>query len=105
MECERKRRELDEQNSPGAGPSSACIENCNLEPQIEEIEEENKASTLGMELEAEKHWEKHLATHQSVIVDTFQGQFKSTVCLLLEYHFIFLELVSMRSIKQIPKQI
>lgn len=29
--------------------------------------------------EGETHWEKHLAMNQSVIVDTFQGQFKSTV--------------------------
>lgn len=32
--------------------------------------------------EGETHWEKHLAMNQSVIVDTFQGQFKSTVCIL-----------------------
>jgi hypothetical protein len=31
------------------------------------------------EIEAEKHWAKHLCANQSVIVDTFQGQFKSTV--------------------------
>nr|CAD7404849.1 unnamed protein product [Timema cristinae] len=31
------------------------------------------------EFEADKNWEKHLSANQSVIVDTFQGQFKSTV--------------------------
>nr|CAD7449085.1 unnamed protein product [Timema bartmani] len=31
------------------------------------------------EFEADKNWEKHLCANQSVIVDTFQGQFKSTV--------------------------
>nr|CAD7260443.1 unnamed protein product [Timema shepardi] len=30
------------------------------------------------EFEADKNWEKHLNANQSVIVDTFQGQFKST---------------------------
>lgn len=30
-------------------------------------------------LEAEKQWEKHVGLNQSVIVDSFQGQFKSTV--------------------------
>ncbi|XP_072753553.1 uncharacterized protein [Anoplolepis gracilipes] len=31
------------------------------------------------ELEADKHWVKHLRSNKSIIVDTFQGQFKSTV--------------------------
>nr|XP_050864838.1 uncharacterized protein LOC127070644 isoform X2 [Vespula vulgaris] len=31
------------------------------------------------ELEADKHWAKHLRCNNSIIVDTFQGQFKSTV--------------------------
>lgn len=31
------------------------------------------------EVEADKHWAKHLRSNRSVIVDTFQGQFKSTV--------------------------
>nr|XP_018899838.1 PREDICTED: ubiquitin carboxyl-terminal hydrolase 15-like [Bemisia tabaci] len=33
----------------------------------------------GVEDEADEHWEKHLAKNRSIIVDTFQGQFKSTV--------------------------
>lgn len=36
------------------------------------------------ELEADKHWAKHLKSNRSIIVDTFQGQFKSKVNLL--YH-------------------
>lgn len=31
------------------------------------------------DLEAEKHWEKHVLNNQSVIFDSFQGQFKNTV--------------------------
>ncbi|KAM0731930.1 Ubiquitin carboxyl-terminal hydrolase 32 [Formica fusca] len=31
------------------------------------------------EIEADKHWVKHLRSNKSIIVDTFQGQFKSTV--------------------------
>ncbi|XP_046396757.1 uncharacterized protein LOC124163729 [Ischnura elegans] len=31
------------------------------------------------EEEADRHWQKHLAANRSTIVDTFQGQFKSTV--------------------------
>lgn len=31
------------------------------------------------EIEAEKHWAKHLKFNRSIIVDTFQGQFKSKV--------------------------
>lgn len=37
------------------------------------------AAILDDDLEAEKQWEKHLGLNQSVIVDSFQGQFKSTV--------------------------
>lgn len=73
MECERKLRSLDpsvvgEPSSAdellGAGASS-----CHTHLPI----------NLNDEIEADKHWEKHLSTNQSVIVDTFQGQFKSTV--------------------------
>lgn len=35
------------------------------------------------DLEADKQWEKHLGHNQSVIVDSFQGQFKSTVRIFL----------------------
>jgi ubiquitin carboxyl-terminal hydrolase 4/11/15 len=73
MECERKLRSLDpsvvaETSSAdellGAGASS-----CHPHLPI----------NLSDEIEAEKHWEKHLSANQSIIVDTFQGQFKSTV--------------------------
>ncbi|XP_011499949.1 PREDICTED: uncharacterized protein LOC105363848 [Ceratosolen solmsi marchali] len=40
---------------------------------------ENGSLASQDEVEAEKHWAKHLRANQSVIVDTFQGQFKSTV--------------------------
>jgi hypothetical protein len=29
--------------------------------------------------EGDKHWQQHLAVNRSIIVSTFQGQFKSTV--------------------------
>ena len=47
------------------------------------------------EVEADKHWAKHLRSNRSVIVDTFQGQFKSTVSIIystiifLNYEFNF----------------
>ncbi|XP_014209572.1 ubiquitin carboxyl-terminal hydrolase 11 isoform X2 [Copidosoma floridanum] len=40
---------------------------------------ENGATAMLEEVEADKHWAKHLRDNRSVIVDTFQGQFKSTV--------------------------
>lgn len=40
---------------------------------------ENGALASHEETEADKHWVKHLRSNRSVIVDTFQGQFKSTV--------------------------
>ncbi|XP_046671858.1 uncharacterized protein LOC124361861 isoform X3 [Homalodisca vitripennis] len=58
MECERRRRD-------GPGPSSTSSVAQSVRTEVD--------------LEAEVHWQKHLAAHQSVIVDTFQGQFKSTV--------------------------
>lgn len=39
----------------------------------------NSPINLDDDLEADKQWEKHLGHNQSVIVDSFQGQFKSTV--------------------------
>lgn len=64
MECERRQRD-----SRDAGPSGASSE---TEPVGAEVD-----------LEAEAHWQKHLAAHKSVIVDTFQGQFKSTVSVVI----------------------
>ncbi|XP_074103922.1 uncharacterized protein LOC141530617 isoform X2 [Cotesia typhae] len=40
---------------------------------------ENGAIAEQDEIEADKHWTKHLRSNRSIIVDTFQGQFKSTV--------------------------
>lgn len=39
----------------------------------------NGAIAAQDEIEADKHWVKHLRSNRSIIVDTFQGQFKSTV--------------------------
>ncbi|KAG5336376.1 UBP4 hydrolase, partial [Acromyrmex charruanus] len=39
----------------------------------------NGAIAAQDELEADKHWAKHLRSNRSIIVDTFQGQFKSMV--------------------------
>ncbi|EEB11671.1 predicted protein [Pediculus humanus corporis] len=39
----------------------------------------NSPINMDDDLEADKQWEKHLGHNQSVIVDSFQGQFKSTV--------------------------
>lgn len=43
----------------------------------------NSSINLDDDLEADKQWEKHLGHNQSVIVDSFQGQFKSTVCCVI----------------------
>lgn len=85
MECERKLRDLDKIDSnlrcqkmdvidphvnlAVSGPSCAGAVSCSG----------RSSAMLNEELEADKHWEKHLSANQSVIVDTFQGQFKSTV--------------------------
>ncbi|XP_066993985.2 uncharacterized protein [Anabrus simplex] len=64
MECERKLRDFDVEedsmDSDQAGGSGTV-------------------SHIPDELEADKHWEKHINLNQSIIVDSFQGQFKSTV--------------------------
>nr|XP_012225598.1 PREDICTED: uncharacterized protein LOC105674073 isoform X2 [Linepithema humile] len=39
----------------------------------------NGAIAAQDEIEADKHWVKHLRSNRSIIIDTFQGQFKSTV--------------------------
>jgi ubiquitin C-terminal hydrolase len=41
--------------------------------------EEESAVDKGEELEADSFWQKHLEANKSIIVDSFQGQFKSTV--------------------------
>lgn len=40
------------------------------------------ASTSAVDLQADKYWQSHLADNQSILVDLFQGQFKSTVSIL-----------------------
>jgi len=41
------------------------------------------------EIEADKHWVKHLRSNKSIIVDTFQGQFKSTVRISRIISFVY----------------
>lgn len=88
MEWERKRREQDEILLNTAGPSSASVEqkiakeNCGFGG---DGEGSSGASSYNMEQEADKHWKNHLAKHNSIIVDTFQGQFKSTASFLIFY--------------------
>lgn len=66
-----KRIRLDDEDHPVQ--SSRISGNCGSNPMVNQDE-----------LEADKHWAKHLQSNHSIIVDTFQGQFKSTVRLL--YH-------------------
>jgi len=49
------------------------------------------AAMLDDDIAADKQWEKHLALNQSIIFDSFQGQFKSTVCIPLPIFFSSLE--------------
>ncbi|XP_065350294.1 uncharacterized protein LOC135946144 [Cloeon dipterum] len=46
---------------------------------IEMMDSEEESVENSEELEADAFWQKHLADNKSVIVDSFQGQFKSTV--------------------------
>ena len=72
MECERKLRGLDASNAvENTSSDEAGASSCHTH--------------LNDEIEADKHWEKHLSANQSVIVDTFQGQFKSTVSVFMLY--------------------
>lgn len=65
MELERKFREADDE----AGEFSGAVAlNC-----------ATAATLVDDDMEAEKQWEKHLNLNQSIIVESFQGQFKSTV--------------------------
>uniref|UniRef100_A0A8D8Y791 ubiquitinyl hydrolase 1 n=1 Tax=Cacopsylla melanoneura TaxID=428564 RepID=A0A8D8Y791_9HEMI len=49
----------------------------------EEIDDEDvtmsDSAVVAVDLLADKHWQAHLADNQSILVDLFQGQFKSTV--------------------------
>ena len=86
--CNVKRMRLEDQEKnhrrDGLGPSgvqcSRILQNY-----------ENGAVASQDEVEADKHWAKHLKSNRSIIVDTFQGQFKSTVSMLLnDYLFLCL---------------
>ncbi|XP_043480258.1 uncharacterized protein LOC122509966 isoform X1 [Leptopilina heterotoma] len=74
--CNVKRMRLEDQEKnhrrDGLGPSGMQSSK-NLQNY------ENGAVASQDEIEADKHWAKHLKANRSVIVDTFQGQFKSTV--------------------------
>lgn len=81
--------------------SDSCLEKCNVKRMKLEEQEKNLRRDCGMgssssqnsratnlenntkdsqdEVEARKHWEKHLKSNKSIIIDTFQGQFKSKV--------------------------
>lgn len=67
MECERK----------GSSKEDSCeddITSSLLSPNLADITYDKTS-----EVEADSHWQKHLAENKSVVVNTFQGQFKSTV--------------------------
>lgn len=56
-------------------------EDTKTEGDIDEMVSQMSEEDLQMDdLEAEKHWEKHVFNNKSVIFDSFQGQFKNTVC-------------------------
>jgi Ubiquitin C-terminal hydrolase len=44
-----------------------------------------------VDLLADKHWQSHLADNQSILVDLFQGQFKSTVSRVVFYYVTFFQ--------------
>ncbi|KAJ8674778.1 hypothetical protein QAD02_010564 [Eretmocerus hayati] len=74
--CNVKRMRLeDQEKNHRKDGSSASISACSRLLQSNE----NGAVASQDELEADKHWAKHLKANRSIIVDTFQGQFKSTV--------------------------
>jgi len=85
--CNVKRMRLDDQekNHKHDGLSSESTQ-CSRIPQ----NYGNGAVAGQDELEADKHWAKHLRSNRSIIVDTFQGQFKSTVRTLLTLIYSFI---------------
>ncbi|XP_046829167.1 uncharacterized protein LOC124428759 isoform X1 [Vespa crabro] len=74
--CNVKRMRLDDQEKnlkrDGLGGTMQCLHTLQQTA-------ENGSVVPQDELEADKHWAKHLRCNNSIIVDTFQGQFKSTV--------------------------
>ncbi|RZF43319.1 hypothetical protein LSTR_LSTR001580 [Laodelphax striatellus] len=77
IECERKQRKFDDINMEAetAGASGGLVQ----PPVLDGVSSSKLSDGDKPEEEADNHWEKHLASNQSIIVDTFQGQFKSTV--------------------------
>ncbi|XP_065212556.1 ubiquitin carboxyl-terminal hydrolase 4-like [Planococcus citri] len=78
-----KQSNTDEQMETDDG----CVNNDEVEEEEMRTEDENEIAVQMSEeesqsaddLEAEKHWEKHVFNNRSVIFDSFQGQFKNTV--------------------------
>lgn len=71
MEQERKLRDLD----TNVGEASDLM-------MMEDVEAASTSSypvDLNDEIEADKHWDRHVSLNQSVVAESFQGQFKSTV--------------------------
>ncbi|KAK9506931.1 hypothetical protein O3M35_008779 [Rhynocoris fuscipes] len=82
MESERQQKLSDDKNKRMESERKECI--------INEFKDRCEPSSSGLntseirfentgEPDADLHWETHLSENRSVIVDTFQGQFKSTV--------------------------
>lgn len=78
--CNVKRMRLDDQekNHKHDGLSSESTQCSRISQNYG-----NGAIAAQDEIEADKHWVKHLRSNRSIIIDTFQGQFKSTVRILL----------------------
>ncbi|KAL1122129.1 hypothetical protein AAG570_003535 [Ranatra chinensis] len=94
MEMERKNKMLDckllEKNYRQQKEDKSLSDNYKMvEGRSSVSAVSGESSTLNNqsdETEAEKHWQSHLAANRSIIVDTFQGQFKSTVvCSFCKY--------------------
>lgn len=74
--CNVKRMRLEEQEKnlrKDCGMGSSDLQNSRA------TNLENCTNDSQDEIEAKKHWDKHLKSNKSIIIDTFQGQFKSKV--------------------------
>lgn len=81
--CNVKRMRLDDQEKNHKRDSSENTQCSRILQNYENID-----IAARDEIEADKHWVKHLRSNRSIIVDTFQGQFKSTVrdhCVITVY--------------------
>ncbi|KAF6211259.1 hypothetical protein GE061_014376 [Apolygus lucorum] len=74
MVLEKNQRLACEQLEASEGCSKDPDVSSSPNPKIADLKLLPAAENIG-----EEHWRTHLATNRSVIVDTFQGQFKSTV--------------------------